>query len=295
MKRLLWLIQVFFLYIFTFPLAVLPLSTSLKAGSIIGLVFYHLWRGRRTVAIENLSYACRRELINDRRPPAEIIKDNFRNLGMSLSEIIKIYHGFGEGVLKKVDIRGLEHYRKAREKGSGVLIITGHCGNWELLGLTASYRVSPFSVVARPIKNPYLNRLVARVRNGYGNRVIYKKGALRAILTLFREGGSVGILIDQSVMPDEGVVVEFLGRPAWTTKVPALLARKTGVPVLPVFIKRTDSGHVIEVKPEVRLSAADDSQEAIIEDTRMFASFIEEYVRENPAEWLWIHRRWKRV
>ena len=295
MKNALWLLQAIFLYAVTFPIALLPLHMVLRVGALIGQAGYLIWGSRRRIAIENINQAIRAGFIFDSKPPDDIIKENFRNLGRSIAEIIKIYHGFGREILDRVEIKGFEHYQKARERGRGVLLISGHCGNWEVLALAASYKVSPITVVARPINNPYLNRLVEKTRKRYGNSVIYKQGALRAIISLFREGRAVGILIDQSVLPDEGVIVEFLGRPAWTMKVPALIARKTGVAVVPVFIKRTGIGHLIEIYPEVELSGVEDFEKAVLEDTARFTSYIERYIRENPAEWLWIHRRWKRT
>jgi KDO2-lipid IV(A) lauroyltransferase len=90
-------------------------------------------------------------------------------------------------------------------------------------------------------------------------------------------------------------VIDFLGRGAWTSKIPAIIARKTGAAVLPAFIHRTDEGHKVRISPEVELSRDDDTEQAVREDTVKLTGYIEEYIKEHPAEWLWIHRRWKRV
>jgi KDO2-lipid IV(A) lauroyltransferase len=141
-----------------------------------------------------------------------------------------------------------------------------------------------------------MNSILERVRRRFGNRVIYKRGALRDIINSLRRNEAVGILMDQSVVSDEGYVLEFLGKGAWTTKMPALIARKTGASVLPVFINRINGyRHVVKIYPEITLSDNQDRELAIKEDTRVFSRYIEDYVRQNPSEWLWIHRRWKRV
>jgi len=101
--------------------------------------------------------------------------------------------------------------------------------------------------------------------------------------------------MDQSVLADEGYVIDFLGRGAWTTKMPALIARKTGAAVVPAFIHRAGNGYKLIFYPAVELSNLDDKEQAVIEDTKRFSGFIERYIREHPSEWLWIHRRWKRV
>ena len=224
-----------------------------------------------------------------------VIRDDFKNLGRSFAEVIRICFGAGKEILESVDMEGVENYRRAYSKGKGVLFLTGHCGNWELLALTSSAKLSPLGVVARPMDNPYLNSLLERVRRRYGNSVIYKRGALKSIVRTFRDNGCVGILMDQAVLPEEGYVIDFLGRGAWTTKMPAIIARKTGAAALPAFIHRTAKGHTIKIYPEVRLSDSGDIEEAIREDTIRFSGFVEDYIREHPAEWLWIHRRWKRV
>ncbi len=291
MKRFLWGVQAAGILLFSFPLSLLPV----KGGTLLGLLLYHVWKSRRAIAIDNLRKCVNLGILSLAESPEEVIKENFRNLGRSFIEVVKIYFGTGRAILGKTMIKGMEHFEKARAKGKGVIFITGHCGNWELLAILSSYKVAPLSVVARPLNNPYLNTFLEKARSRYGNRAIYKKGALRAILAALKDGGLVGILMDQAVFPEEGYVVSFLGRGAWTTKMPALLARKTGAPAVPVFIRRTGEGHEITVHPEVGLSSNSNQEEAVREDTERFSGFIEDYIRENPSQWLWMHRRWKRA
>jgi KDO2-lipid IV(A) lauroyltransferase len=151
------------------------------------------------------------------------------------------------------------------------------------------------NVVARPVDNPYLNRFLEWTRKKYGNGVIYKKGALKKILACLKNNEVVAILMDQSVVRSEGVIAEFLGKKDYTTKMPALIARKTGAPVLPGFIRRVKDGHLIEIGEEIELDRSEDFETAIYNDTINFSRRIEEYIRRNPVEWLWIHRRWKRM
>ncbi len=296
MRRVLWFLQALALYAVALPLGMMPTAAALRAGSFMGVAAYHLWTSRRRIAVENLGRAVEGGYLDGGADPEEIVKENFRNLGRSVAEIVKVYMGFGNGIVESVAVVGKDNFLKAQQKGRGVLLITGHCGNWELLALALSSKVSPLGAVARPINNPFFNRLIEGVRKRYGNAVIYKQGALRAMISRLRKGGTVGILIDQGVVPSEGVKVPFLGRPAWTVKSPSLIARKTGAAVVPVFLRRRDGGgHVMEILPEVPLSGEEDLDKAVLEDTARFTSHVERYVKENPAEWLWIHRRWKRA
>ena len=290
MKRTAWFLEACLYIALSVPLAIFPL----KFGEFLGILLFYLWRSRRKIAIENLRKSISSHAISISETPEKVIRNNFRNLGRSLSEIIKIYYGAGRKIIESVEIEGTENVYKAKSKGRGILFITAHCGNWELM-VAASAKLLPSSGIARKIKNPYINKFIERVRQRYGTSVIYKKGALKAVMKVLKNNESVGILMDQAVLSDEGYVIDFLGRGAWTTKMPALIARKTGAVVLPAFIHRTERGHKLKIYPAVELSDIADKEKAVIEDTKRFSGFIEEYIKEHPSEWLWIHRRWKRV
>ncbi len=295
MKKIKWLLEAGAVLVLAFPFAMLPMTLALKAGELLGFVFYVLWGSRRKIAIDNVEKAVEAGALKIDASPAQVVRKSFMNLGRSLAEIIKIYFGLGRRLIDSIEVVGFDNYLKAKERGKGILFITGHCGNWELTALGFGARVAPLAVIARAQNNPYLNRLVEKTRARYGNRIIYKQGALMAILSVLRNNGMVGVLMDQAVLPEEGYIIDFLGRGAWTMKIPAIIARKRGAAVLPAFIHREGNRYIGTLYPEVPLSQEKDEEKALIEDTKKFSSYIENYIREHPAEWLWIHRRWKRV
>ncbi|HMK59541.1 MAG TPA: lysophospholipid acyltransferase family protein [Dissulfurispiraceae bacterium] len=295
MKKVKWFLEAAAVLAVSFPFAILPRPVAFRSGELLGLLAYAIWGSRRKIAIDNIEKAVQAGGITLTEPAAAIARKSFMNLGRSLTEIIKIYFGFGKSLIDSIEVEGFEHYLRAKEKGKGILFITGHCGNWELTALGFGARVAPLAVIARVQNNPYLNRIVEKARSRYGNRVIYKQGALMAILSELRRNGVVGILMDQSVLPEEGYIIDFLGRGAWTTKIPALLARKRGAAVIPAFIHREGNRYMGKIYPDVQLSGEKDDEKAIIEDTKKFSGYIEDYIRKHPSEWLWIHRRWKRV
>ncbi|MDH4232236.1 MAG: lysophospholipid acyltransferase family protein [Nitrospirota bacterium] len=295
MKRVLHFVSYILIVFFSFPFAILPYSISLKIGGMMGLLLFYLWRSRRNIAVENLRAAVSRGAIKIETTPEAVIKQNFVNMGKSFAEIVKIYFGLGKRIFDRVGIKGIGNFRKAQSKGAGVIFISGHCGNWELIGIILSMKLSRVYGIARPLNNPYLNRVIERTRERYGNRVIYKKRALKKLLFALKSNEAVGMLMDQSVIISEGVVAEFLGKKDHVMKTPAIIARKTGAPVLPAFIRRTRNGHLIEIGEEIALDSAEDYEQAVYNDSVKFSGKIEEYIRENPAEWLWIHRRWKRI
>lgn len=288
MNKIKYLLETLLIISLSFPIALLPHKIALKVGEILSIFIFYLWGSRRKIAIDNIKMT-----IGDKQWLTA--KETFKNLGKSLVEVIKIYYGLGKKIIDNVEVKGIENYDKAKLKGRGVILITGHCGNWELMAVTFSVKVDNVFGVARRQNNPYFNNLVEKIRAKYGNKVIYKKGALKGILLELRKNKGVGILMDQAVLKNEGYIIDFLGKPAWTTKMPALIARKTGAAVIPVFINRDRDRHVMNIHPEVILSAEQDIEKAIIEDTKNFSKYIEDYIRSHPSEWLWIHRRWKRT
>jgi len=300
MKRLIWAGQVIVLYSFTWFVALVPDRISDQLGVAVGVLMHRVLGNRRRVAEDNI----RRCLDHMRAQPGwsctipdaeEITREVFRNIGRSLVETCQLYHGHGAALIDRVEVRGREHYEAARAKGKGMIFLTGHCGNWELGALAFSRLLNmPMSVVARRQNNPYLNRMVERMRMQYNNCIIYKDNALKNMLAVIRKDGVVGLLVDQAVFPEEGCLISFLGRPAWASRVPALLARKTGVVVLPAFAHREGDRHVIDIYPELEFSG-EGGNDVWTADAQVYSRSIEQAIIAHPTDWYWVHRRWKRT
>jgi len=295
MNRLFQFIIFVLFILVTFPFAVLPLKLALRVGDVLGLLIYLFWGSRRKIALENILGAVERGALTLTEDPRTVIRRNFMNFGKVIVEVIKIFYGFADGIFRTVEVRGIENFNAAREKGKGVILITGHCGNWDLMAVYLSMVLARAKIIARKQNNEFLNRFIVRTREKYGNDIIYKQGALKQILTALKKNETVALLIDQSVIKSEGIIIHFLGKNAYAMKTPALIARKTGAAVVPLFISRTEKGHLIEIHEEIPLVAEEDSDTALLHDTINFSKPIEDYIRNHPSEWLWIHRRWKRV
>ncbi len=286
-----WLVEIFFVALIALPLALLPYAISLRIGGFLGVSLFYLWNRRRKIAIDNID----KSGIAAQNASHSLAQESFANLGRSLAEIFKVYFGLGRSIIDNIEIQGIENFEKAAGKKRGVILITGHCGNWELMAITLAVRVAPVSVVVRGQNNPLFDKFIKSVRLSHGNQVIYKQGALKKILTELKKSGNVGILIDQAVVKDEGYITDFLGRKAWSTKMPALIARKTGTPIVPIFIHREGSRHTITFHSEMTLSGEPDRESALTEDTQKLTTIIENHIRQHPSEWLWMHKRWKRA
>lgn len=300
MKQIVWKLQTGFFYLFTLIVAYIPRQLVRPAGRLTGLLMCRLLFERRRVAEENIrrclpylkqqpEWTCTLET------PEAIARETFIHLGTSLVETCCLYHGRGTFLIEGIEVRGQEHFDAARARGKGLIFLTGHCGNWELVALAYSRRFNaPMSVVARRQNNPYLNEMVEKMRMHYDNRVIYKDNAMRSMISVIRKNGLIGLLVDQAVFPDEGALIPFLGRSAWASKAPVVLARKTGVAILPTFIHREGDRHVITINPECVFEGAD-SDEGLAENVKQYSGYIERYIIAHPTNWYWVHRRWKRA
>lgn len=300
MKPVIWITQIAVLYCFTWMVALVPEQLANRVGSRVGLLMRWALPSRRRIAEENIG----RTLAHMRSQPGwnceletpeQIAREVFCNLGRSLVETCRLYHGKGVGLIDRIEVRGREHYEAARAVGKGLIFLTGHCGNWELVALAyARIFNASMSVVARRQNNPYLNRMVERMRMHYDNRVIYKDNALKNMISVIRKNGTIGLLVDQTVFPEEGCLISFLGRPAWASKAPVLLARKTGVTILPAFIHREGDRHVIEIHPAIQFDG-DASDDGWARDVQTYSRVIEQFIVAHPTNWYWVHRRWKRT
>ncbi|MEO7794558.1 MAG: lysophospholipid acyltransferase family protein, partial [Thermoanaerobaculia bacterium] len=171
-----------------------------------------------------------------------------------------------------------------------IVIVTGHCGNWELLAAALNQRGLGMLVVAREIDEPGLQTMLLDLRARFGTRTIVRgtPGAARALLGALRGAGALGMLIDQDTKV-EGVFVEFFGRPAWTPVGAAELALRFDAVVLPTFIvRRPDGTHEATIHPELALPAAPTAA------TALMTAAIEAQIRSHPEQWVWLHRRWRR-
>lgn len=273
----------------------IPGSLIRPVGRTLGILVFHLLSRERTRAIKNItaSFPSLQKGTGWERTgvtPYRIAREAFANLGISCIELIKLYCGRGEQIINTVSFSGIENYQQAHALGKGVILISGHCGNWELMGMTVCRHLATLSVVARKQPNAFFNELIEKLRNRYGSSVIYNKGAAKRIFFALRKKEIVGIIIDQVVEPSEGELVSFLGRKAWMTNAPPAIAEKTGSPIVPFFIHREGNGHRITISPPIYPGDHTPS-----EITHKLNASIEDYICNHPDEWLWMYNRWKGV
>jgi KDO2-lipid IV(A) lauroyltransferase len=194
-----------------------------------------------------------------------------------------------------VVIDGAENFELARQRGNGVLFLTGHMSAWELAPFAHALYGHPLHFLVRPIKNRRVDELINRYRCLSGNRPIEKNKSARMILKVLGDGGTVGILSDHNTTAEEGVFVDFFGIPASTTSGLARIALRTDAAVVPGFLS-WDYGRKIyrlRFEPGIELVRTGDEEADVRENTARFTRVIENYIRQHPDQWLWVHKRWK--
>ena len=192
-----------------------------------------------------------------------------------------------------VTIEGREHAERAHRSTRGVVLITGHFGNWETHGIIHAKHFGSFGVVARPLDNPTLNRAMTALRESAGNEVIEKEHAMIRSMRRLKAGQGVAFVVDQNVQEKEGIFVDFFGRPACTTPFAAKLSIKTGAMVLPCRAVLTpDFRYRVIYDPPIDPGSFGTGDAAVVALTQAMMNTTESWIRGNPDQWLWMHRRW---
>jgi len=272
-------------------MGMIPRKWAFGLGNILGMVIFLIDKKHRNIAIDNLICAFGHE-----KDPYEIKKlarEVFKNLGQIIFEIGWSLKLDRSDFSKYFCIEGLPNYRTVFEKGKGVLLLTAHAGNWELMSIIAEMTAIPVSVLFRPLDFAPLNQLLIRFRSRFGAKLIPTAGSMRKILKALKSGESMGMLMDQNVDWYEGVFVDFFNKRACTNKGLALLALKTEAPVVPVFLIRNKAGFKAIFGDEIPLIQTGDKTKDIEANTQMYNRVIESIVRRYPEQWLWVHQRWK--
>ena len=242
-------------------------------------------RLRRT-AERNLSFAypdC------DARWRRRTIDGVFASIGRLLFSFARLPRVTKSNVDQWIRYEGFEHYQRAKEQGKGVLFATAHLGNWELSAFAHALLTEPMNVVVRPLDNPAIDDLVETRRALSGNTLLSKRDFARSIFQSLRKNEPVGILVDQNSSAENGAFVPFFGQLACANLTFAKLAARSGAAVIPGFAiwNRAERRYVLRFYPEVEITGD------TVQDTARIQASIETAIREDPTQWLWIHRRWK--
>jgi Kdo2-lipid IVA lauroyltransferase/acyltransferase len=276
-------------------LALMPPRAAAAFGGLLVRGYVRVGASRRRILHANLRAAFPEKSEAER---ARLARASADWLGRAFVEFLQVSRMSEADIRERVRFVGEEHFDAARARGRGVFLLSAHFGGWELGAIRAGLIAEAIAPVVRPLDNPYLERELARRRTRFGNRLIPKSDAARDVLRTLREGGTVAILVDQNVLPEEGIFVPFFGRLAATTPALALFQLKTDAAVVPAFVWPEGGGRYrLELGPPILADSfrapGDDREAAVRRATARYMEVTEAVVRGKPEAWLWMHNRWR--
>lgn len=263
-----------------------------------GKFIYHVLPLRRRVVMENLRRVFGETLTESRI--AEIAQAFYAHLVKFVGEFISLPFLSREKRSRLVRVEGIEHLRRAMEGGRGVLLLTGHFGNWEVSTVAGIAQFEEahglFHFIRRPLKPQWFNDFVMRRFQKAGFGTLEKSGSLEDILALLEKNHIIVSIFDQFTVRKYGVQSEFFGHPAHTFKSLAVLAQFTGAPVIPSSSWReADGTHVLLFEPPVEVVTEGRTKDIVAKNTKRFNETLERIILRHPEQWIWMHKRWKKV
>ena len=263
----------------------------------LALLMYAILTDRRKITLRNIGIVFPEMNTKERK---HLAVKSYLNIAdsLALNNLIMTGRVSNQQLLDLVEAEGWEEFekRKASYK-SGLLVITGHLGNWELLPQYAGLRLTEqLHVIARETDNQILEKkIIFPLRKRFGMQIYYKKNALMHIMKAIKKGDICALLLDQKLKPrGGGFYIDFFGHPAPTGGSPALLQIRFGVPIQPVFLVKTapHKHRLIISEPIPWKDNGKPMKDQVIELTRLHQGLLEKMIRKYPEQWLWMHNRW---
>jgi KDO2-lipid IV(A) lauroyltransferase len=271
----------------------MPLKSAQQLGAALGGIAFHVMKKRRLIALDNLRQAFPEK---SEKEIDRIARGSFRNYAITMMEFLWAPN-FKQGDLAALfDIENFDLVLQKQKFGKGVVILSGHYGNWEVNSLAVG-AVSdvPITIISQTQANTLVDAVVNRHRSLTGNKIVPMGVSVREVMRALQKSEIVGILPDQSG-PEEGPYVEFFGRNASTHQGPAVFALRTDAPMLYSFNIRREDGTYRSFFEEVRTDDLKGTyDEKVLELTRRHIALLEHYIRLHPDHWQWMHRRWKHL
>ncbi len=227
---------------------------------------------------------------------AAILAEMWDNLGRTVAEYAHLDKLRITGTNPRVEFVHTDRIEAAAKTGKGVIFLSGHFANWEIMPVAAADLGLQGALVYRPVNNPYIDRWTSRQRTDNGPSEAISKGAhgTRRIFTLLRGGKGIFILVDQKT--NEGIPAEFFGRMAMTTPAPAVLALKLGAILQPVTCERMGGARFrVTAHAPIEIERSGDHDRDVVTLTQKMNDALEAAIRQRPSQWLWIHRRWPKM
>jgi KDO2-lipid IV(A) lauroyltransferase len=271
----------------------LPRPVARFCGRQLGTLWWLLSSGSRRAARENAAVA----FPQGSPTPRELGLGACRHFGQVSLDTVVLQRWGVEKIKSRLQLHRADEViastKELLERGRGAIWIAPHLGNWELVGYLGSNFLETSACIAKRYDNEGYQRIVAGVRGRLQTRVHYQDGGLRPIMKTLRQNGVIGVLPDLDARRMSGLFVPFFGKDAYTTDTPARLSLKVGSPLLPVACLARDRDYSFLLGEPIWPEAVADAENPVEELTRIWLSRVEELIREEPRQWVWMHRRWR--
>lgn len=286
------IIYVTFFYSFKFLIWVIPTRMMVSIGKGLAVFIYTIDKKHRNIAKVNLDLAYGESLSNNEKD--NIVKAAYLNLMLLLVDFIRNQGISKEDLLKKVTFENESVLVNALKTDQKIILMTAHYGNWELLPLSLAAKFGPLTGVGRKLDSPVMNKILSRNRQQFDIEMLEKKGAMREMIAVLKQNRMLGLLVDQNTSENEGILVDFFGKPVRHTPSAAILARRFDALIIPAFITTEDNVHYkIRFYEAIETAKTEKKDKDILDSVQKQANITEEIIRKKPGEWFWLHKRWK--
>jgi KDO2-lipid IV(A) lauroyltransferase len=269
----------------------LGLNLSRKFSFLIAALFYYIIPIRKKTVLENLHNAFPDY---DEKKLKSIAFGSYKSFAIALAEILYIPAMSREDIEKQVDCNNLELIREKYEENNGVILLSAHFGNWEFMATSLAAQLNiPISVVIKPQRNSYVTNWMNKARTKWNNKIVPLGISIRQTYQTLKDKKVVAMVADQRG-PEESIKINFFGSDLTVLTGPAVLALKTGAPVLYGISVRQDDYSYKSVMTEIsKENLPESNEEKIKELSQRHMSYLEGFIRKYPEQWLWMHKRWK--
>lgn len=267
------------------------LSFSRKIAFILTYLFFYLIPIRKKTVFTNLKKAFPSIHVNELN---KIAFECYRSFLIAFVEILYMKCMKKEDLVNAVDVINPELIIEKYKEGKGVILLSAHFGNWEYIAASVSARINiPFHVVVKHQRNPYVDNWMNNIRTKWNNKIIQLGVSIREIYKEIKNKNMVAMVADQRG-PYEGIRVKFFGINTAVFSGPAMLSLKTGAPIIyGIAVRQKDYSYKVKLEEISTENLPSNEEEKIIEISQRHTSFLENYIRENPEQWFWMHKRWK--
>ena len=263
-----------------------------RVGKFWGSLGFLIMQKRKKIAIKNLTVAFPEKT---KKEIAQIAKSSFQNLGITFFELFAMSSLTEQELHEMIDFGdGLDLIHSVNSRGKGMMFLSGHFGNWELIAYSVGVFTNlPITIIVKPQANKFADKFLNKYRTSRGNKIVSMYNAARTIISVVQNKETIALLADQAATADKDIFVNFFGRPASTFKVVGELAIRYQLPIIMgVAIRQPDGRYKAELI-ELKYDDLENSLDGISQLTERHVNQLEEFIRKHPAQWAWMHNRWK--